>query len=86
MIPNIFSAYGVNLDSRILDKILYVGDKLICLYNYYTLFYHPSYSLGTMIDSFHFSSNSSLLKIELICLWISERIVLPPALINSDVT
>jgi len=27
MIPNHFSAYGVNLDSRMLDKILYVVDK-----------------------------------------------------------
>ena len=27
MIPNNISAYGVNLDSRVLDKILYVVDK-----------------------------------------------------------
>ena len=28
MIPNNFSAYGVNLDSKVLDKILYVVDKI----------------------------------------------------------
>jgi len=27
MIPINFSAYGVNLDSRMMDKILYVFDK-----------------------------------------------------------
>jgi len=37
------SAYGVNPDGRNLDKILYVVDKVICLYKYYNLFYHPSY-------------------------------------------
>ena len=64
------------------DKILYVVDKLICQYNCYCLFHHPSYKyIGTMIGSFHFSGNSSLFQIELISLWISERIVLPPALI-----
>jgi hypothetical protein len=36
-----------------------------------------------MIDSFHCSGNSSLFEIELISLWIPERIVLPPALISS---
>ena len=39
--------------------------------------------MGTMIDSFHSSGNFSLFQIEIIRLWISERIVLPPALINS---
>ena len=33
-----------------------------------------------MIDSFHFSGNSSLFQIELIGLWIQDRILLPPAL------
>jgi hypothetical protein len=28
MTPNSCSAYGVNLDSRMLDKILYVVDKI----------------------------------------------------------
>ena len=36
-----------------------------------------------MINSFHSSDNSSLFQIELISLWISEQIVLHPALINS---
>jgi len=42
--PVISSAYGVNLNSRMLDKVLYVIDKLICLYVYYNLFYHPRYN------------------------------------------
>ena len=36
-------AYGVNLDSRVLVSILYVVGKMICLDNYYSVFYHPSY-------------------------------------------
>jgi len=36
-----------------------------------------------MIDSLHSSGNSSLFQIEIINLWIAQRIVLPPALINS---
>jgi len=36
-----------------------------------------------MIDFFHSSGNSSLFRIELIRLWISERNILPPDLINS---
>ena len=39
-----------------------------------------------MIDSFHSFGNSSLFQIEIISLWIAERIVLPPALINSSGT
>jgi hypothetical protein len=35
-----------------------------------------------MIDSFHFSNFSSLFQIELINLVISERIFLPPAIVN----
>jgi hypothetical protein len=36
-----------------------------------------------MTDSFHSSDNSSLFQLELITLFISERIVLPPPLISS---
>ena len=36
-----------------------------------------------MINSFLSSDNSSLFQIELISLWISEPIVLPPDLTNS---
>jgi len=39
--------------------------------------------MGTVINSFHSSGSSFLFQIELINLWISERIVLPPALIIS---
>ena len=64
-----------------LDKIPYVvDDSDMPLYSYYP-FYHP-YRL--MMDSFHSSGNSSLFIIELICLWISEQVVLPLALINSS--
>jgi hypothetical protein len=55
--PIIFYTYGGNLDSRMLDKILYVVGKLICFYSYYSLFYFPLiYSI--MIDSFLSSGNS----------------------------
>ena len=76
----ISSAYGINFDSRMMDKILYVVDKLVCRYNCYSLS-SPFLHTGTMIGSFHFWGNSSLFQIELTSLWISERIVLPLALI-----
>jgi hypothetical protein len=38
--------------------------------------------IGKTINFFHFSGNSSLLQIELISLWMSEPIVLPPALVK----
>jgi hypothetical protein len=57
--PIIPSACGVNLDSRMLDKIFYTFDKsdlplslLVCFI--------------TMINSFHSSGSSSLFQIELI--------------------
>ena len=38
----IFSAHGVNLDSRMMDRILYVvGQNEWSLRVYYSLFYHP---------------------------------------------
>jgi len=43
MIPKNSSVYGVKLDSRMLDKILYIVGKSDIPYNYYNLFYHPSY-------------------------------------------
>ena len=36
-----------------------------------------------MIDSFHSSGSFSFFQIEVISLWISKQIVLPPALISS---
>jgi len=36
-----------------------------------------------MIDSFHYLDNSSLFHMELIGLWVSERIGLPTSLNNS---
>ena len=42
--PIIPSAYGINLDSRMLDTLLYtVEKKVICVCNYYKLFYCSSY-------------------------------------------
>jgi len=51
--------------------------------NYHNLNYHHSYKYIKEIHSFHASGNSSFFQIELTSLWISERIVLPPAVINS---
>ena len=42
MFPNKFSAYGVNFDSRMLDKIFYVVDKSDMSQK--LLFYHTSHS------------------------------------------
>jgi hypothetical protein len=42
MISHIFCAYGVNLNGGMLDTNLYADDKKVCLYPYYSLFYHPS--------------------------------------------
>jgi len=54
--------------------------KVICLYSCYSPFYRQ---IGTMTDSCHSAGNSFLFQIKLICLWISEWTVLPPALISS---
>ena len=74
----IFSAYGVNLDSMLLDKVLYVDDEwyaaVITAVCFITLIFN-SYNDG----SFHSSGNYSLFKIELVSLWISDWIVLIPA-------
>ena len=43
IIPKNSSVFGVKLDSRMLDKILYIDGKSNMPYNYYNLFYHPSY-------------------------------------------
>ena len=82
-IPCNFLAYEVNLDSRMLDKILYVvdgSDKP--LYNYYDLVHHPAYK------EVQWSTPSTPQAILLTpnrndSLWILERIVLPSALISS---
>jgi hypothetical protein len=41
--PMVSSAYWVNLDSRMLDRVCTNLTKVICAYNYYNLFYCPSY-------------------------------------------
>jgi len=59
-----------------LDKLLYVVDKtdkpLLLLQSVLSPFLY----IGTMINSFHSSDDSSLFQTELVRLRISERIVL----------
>jgi len=72
----ISSAYGVNLDSRMVDEILCIfGQCDMPLQLLKSVL--SSLQIGTMIDSFNSCGNSSLFVIELISLWILERIVLP---------
>jgi hypothetical protein len=47
----ISSAYGVNFDSRMLDKILYVVDKFMSPELLHSVL-SPSLEIGTMIVSF----------------------------------
>jgi len=80
--PVISSAYRVSLDNWMLDKILYVYTKVICLYNCYCLFYHPScksvqWSTPSTPQAIpHYSIKINMLR-------ISEQIFLHPALISS---
>jgi hypothetical protein len=71
------SAYGVNLGSMMVGNDLHVVCKsdmpLLLLQSVLSSFL----SIGTMMDSFHSSGNSFLLRIGLISFWISERIDLP---------
>jgi hypothetical protein len=84
--PIIYSAYGVNVDKRMLDKIVCSWQKwyasIITTICFITLLI-----IGAMTDSFHSSGNSSLFQIEIISLWISVWIILPPLwwiLLESD--
>jgi len=43
--PVTSSSYGVNFNSRMLDKMLYVLDRNAMHRNYYNQFYHPSFIL-----------------------------------------
>ena len=78
----ISSAYGVKLDSIMLDKILYVVDKTDTPLQLQSIL-SPVSEIGIMIDSFHSSGKSSLFQVELITSWISLQIVLPLAIINA---
>ena len=57
--------------------------SMIFLSNYYSLLLSPFLQIGTAIDSYHSSGNSFLFQIPVLCLRISEWIVLHTALINS---
>ena len=56
--------------------------KVICLYDFYNLLYHPSY-IRYNDRLLHSSGNSCLFHKELISLSTTEQIVLPPTSINS---
>jgi hypothetical protein len=79
--PIIFSAYGFNLDSMILYKIMYAVDKSDLPLHLLQSVLSPFLYGGTMIDSFHSSGSPSLFQIELIYLWLSKWIVLYPAVL-----
>ena len=61
-----------------LDKILYVVDKIDMHLQLLQYALSPILNIGTTINSFHSIGNSSLFQIELISYFISKRIVLPP--------
>ena len=69
--------YGVSLDSRMLDKILYIVDRHECLCNYYILF------IALFINRYSDRLLPFLRQFLLIPSRISERILLPPVLIIS---
>ena len=60
------SVYGVNLYSRMLDKILYVVDESVMPLQLLRSVLSLFISIGTMIDSFHSPGNISFVQIELI--------------------
>ena len=63
--PILSSAYGVNLDSRLLDKILCIVDRSDMPWLLVQSVLSSPLWIGTMIDYLHCSSNSSSFKIEL---------------------
>ena len=66
--PIISSTYGINLDSRMLDKIFYVAGKSNMPLWLLQSFVSPFLYTGKMIESFHSSGNSSLFQVEIISL------------------
>ena len=60
--PIISSAYGVNLESRMLDKILYVVGKSDMRLQLLQSVLSPFLYIDTMINSFQSSGNSSLFR------------------------
>jgi hypothetical protein len=70
--------------TRMLDKSLYVVDESDVPVYLLQSALSPFLQIFSVIDSSHSSGNSSLFQIELISLWISERIVLYRALIISS--
>jgi hypothetical protein len=76
--------YGTNLERRIYDKMLYEIDSSdIPRQLFIQSVLSPFLWIGTIIDSFHWSGNSSLFQTELMSLWISDSNISPPAWISS---
>ena len=69
--PIISSAYGLNLDRRMLDKILYVLGKSDMQLKLLQSLISPFFYICSLIESFHSSGNFSLFQIELMSLRIS---------------
>jgi len=80
--PIIFWTYGINLDSRMSDKLCAYLARVICCYNYCNLFHYASYRQAQWWNVSHLRQ-SSLFQTEIIKLWISLEMVLLPTLTNS---
>jgi hypothetical protein len=95
-----FSYYVLSLLENVCLRDYHAVSMSVCpsyeLLNAWTKFYETWYVLvfhsvlwpclwiGAMMDSFHWSGNSSVHQIELKCLWISDRSVSVPSWNNSD--
>ena len=77
LIPKNSSVCGVNLDSWLLDKILYTVGKSDIPLQLLQSVLSPFLQIGKMIDSFQYPGNSFLFKIVLISLYISENCSTP---------
>jgi hypothetical protein len=79
----ISSMYGLNRESRILDKIWYEVDSSDIPWKLLRSVLSPFLWISTILDSFHRSGNSYLFQIKLMSLWIWDRNVSLPAWISS---
>jgi hypothetical protein len=76
------STYVVNLETRILDKMLYVVNSDIPLQLLQSIL-SSTLEIGTVMGSLYSCGSPFIFQIELKSLWISEHNVLPPAWICS---
>jgi hypothetical protein len=70
----IYRAYGVNVDNRMLDKILPEVDKSDKPPQLLQAVLTPFLKIGTMIDFSHSTGISPLLQIDLISLWSQNEL------------